>query len=175
MAAKVTIKGLDHLESKIRTTFDSIRKDPELLNQIALASKDNIIGYAKTGKNPETNSTFPALSKSWIDKRDYLKKFNAVDPLFLDSRKSNITFTGTLLKSIIAKIKPSDASVIVQATGDHPGYKTRKKPTKSISNEKLVGFLEEKGFIFLRVSDKLRTRINVITKAFVRRIIRKGK
>lgn len=171
--AKVSIKGIPELKKNIEKTFDQIRKDPQLLAQIATVTKDNILGYARSGKNPETKKAFPSLSDSWLEKREYLKRYNRPDEFFLDSSKSNVTFTGSLLKSLKAKIVPSRASVTIETTGDHPGYKTGSSKTDSIKNDVLVGYLKDKGFEFLTVSEDLRKRINVLTKAFVRRFFKK--
>jgi hypothetical protein len=175
--AKVTIKGIPELKKNITETFDKIRKDPELLAQIAVATKDNILGYARSGRNPETKKSFPSLSDSWRAKRDYLSRFNEADgEFYLGTGKSNLTFTGSLLKSLKSKIVPSKSSVIVEATGMHPGYKSGPNgKAKKIKNDVLVGYLKDKGFEFLTVSDDLRKRINVLTKAFVRRLIKKTK
>lgn len=174
--ARVTIKGIPELKKNIAKTFDQIRKDPGLLTEIANETRKNILGFARSGKNPETKKTFPKLSDSWRAKRDYLSRFNQADgEFYLGSGKSNLTFTGALLRSIRSRIIQSKGTVLVEAIGDHPGYKTGGKNTESIKNEKLVGYLKDKGFEFLTVSDDLRKRINVVTKAFVRRLIKRSK
>lgn len=173
--ASVKFKGFPAVRDKIKEEFEKIRKDPELLRTIADASQKDIVGFTRSGKSPKDRKTFDGLSESWYKKRDYLLKYNSPGEYFLYSLKSNLTFTGKLLESIKFKIVPSQGEVVIEPEGNHDGYKTKSGRTKSIPNKKLVGYLASQGREFLFVSDALRKRINVLTKAFIRRMILKKK
>lgn len=169
---KVTILNLGRAQKNMIAKFDQIKKDPELLRQIGDAALKDIVGYARSGKNPDTRSAFTKLSKSWIERREYLKRFNSPDgEFFLNSRKSNLTFTGQLLRSIKYRfLRPGE--VEIYASGNHVGYKTKSGHTPSIQNEKLVEYLADGGRVFMQVSERLKKRINVIVKQHIRRLIR---
>lgn len=174
-SVNVKIKNIGRVKDEIRREFDRVRKDPALLVQIGEATVIDIVSHARAGRDAETGQHFPVgLSESWIKTRRYLSKFNPTGEYFfgVERRKSNVTFTGKFLESFKFKIDTSEGSTRVYADGMHPGYRTKNGSTKQISNETLLGYLEEKGFIFFGISKRLRSRINVLTKRFIRNLIK---
>lgn len=175
VSVKVKFKNIANVRDNIRREFDRIRKDPELLRQVGAITLTDIVSNARAGRDAETRQKFPiGLSESWVKTRKYLSKFNGVSEYFygVESRKSNLTFTGEFLKSFKFRVDQNDASTTVFTEGDHPGYKTKNGSTKPVSNEKLLGYLENKGFIFFGVSKELKSRIVVLTKRFIRNLIK---
>lgn len=170
--AKVTIGNLNNIKEEIRREFSRIKSDPKLLVQIGEVCVSDIVGYARSGKDPSDASQFPGLSESWVEQRSDLRKYNSTSEYFKDDSKSRLSFTGKLLESITYSINQAGAFVRVFAKGQHPGYKTKNGRTDSISNEKLVEYQAAQGRSFLNVSDRLRRRINVLTKRFIRELIK---
>lgn len=175
MSVEIKFKNIPNVRDSIRREFDRIRKDPELLKQIGEITVKDIVGNARAGRDAETRQKFPVgLSESWIKTRLYLSKYNSVSEYFfgVESRKSNLSFTGKFLESFKFKLNQNDGSVNISTEGNHPGYKTKLGSTKDISNQKLLGYLENKGFIFFGISKDLRSRIAVLTKRFIRNLIK---
>lgn len=175
VSVNVKFKNIANVRDSIRREFDRIKKDPELLRQIGDVTLKDIIGNARAGRDAETRQKFPvSLSESWVKTRKYLSIFNGVSEYFygVESRKSNLSFTGKFLESFKFKTTPNDGKVTILTEGDHPGYKTQKGSTKPVNNNKLLGYLEDKGFIFMGVSLSLRSKINVLTKRFIRNLIK---
>jgi hypothetical protein len=174
----VKIKNIGAVKQNIIREFNRVRKDPALLVQIGEATKNDIISHARAGRDAETGQHFPMqLSESWIKTRKYLSWYNSTSEYFYgtERRKSNLTFTGKFLESFKFKINQNDASVTVFTEGTHPGYQTRTGSTKPVDNNKLLGYLEGMGFVFMGVSDRLKSRINVLTKRFIRDLIKTGR
>ena len=175
MSVNVKVKNLANVKESIRREFERIRKDPALLNEIGEVVVADVIGNARAGRDAETKQKFPVLlSESWVKTRRYLSKYNSKGSYFLgeESRKGNVTFTGKFLESFKHLVKASLGEVVIFPEGDHPGYAKKNGRTEPVSNEKLVGYLERHGFIFLGISKQLRSRINVLTKRFIRNLIK---
>lgn len=174
--AKVKIKGVENVTKRIKENFEKIRKDPQLLAEIAVVMQEEMLGQARSGvqASQKGKSKFPSLSDSWIVTREYLSKFNARDgQYFAGGKTSNLTFTGALLSHGTKKrIEASSGTAIVEAnSGNHPGYKTAHGHTKGPSYANLIKWQAASGRRFLVVSDRLISRINVLTKRFVRKLI----
>lgn len=168
--ASVRIKNLTNTTAAIKKKFLEIKQDQGLLLEIAEVSIENFQGFARSGKNPSTGQMFPKLSKGWVGYRHHLLKTNKESSFFLgaDSTKSNLTFTGNLLNSIKAKIDSSKGRVSFYAKGTHPGYGDG-KPKQS--NQEIVDDLATRGFEFMVVGEKLKKRINVLVKRFIRKTL----
>jgi len=173
-SAKVKITGIPGVRRSVRETFDKVRTDKALLSELAEQLQADVLGSARSGKSPG-GKVFPSLSTSWQKSREYLKRYNSTGEFYLGSSKSNLTFTGKFLESIVAKVFPSEGLVSVEPSGRHPGYKTGSGKTKSVDNKKLSNYLSDMGFEFLFVSKAFRKRTVVTVKRFLRRIILQNK
>lgn len=174
MSASVKITGLGNVKKSVTEMFNKTRKDPALLLEIGEALQKDVVANARTGQGPDKTS-FKTLEISWLVKRDYLKRFNKTSEFFIDSLKSNLTFTGEFLKSIKYSINPSEGLAVVEPTGTHPGYKMANKTTKPVDNKIIAKGLEDLGFKFLFVSKAFRKRTTVIVRRFLRRKILNNK
>jgi hypothetical protein len=173
--AYVKIKGIDKVSKNIKQEFDRIRKDPELLSEIALISKDDMVKNARAGRGPD-KTKFKDVSYSWYTRRLALSKYNNTSEFFPLGLQSKLSFTGNLLsRGIKAFIYPNKGIVEVKADGVHPGYRTKSGRTKPVEYDKIVNGNRKSGRDFLYVSDGLVKRINVLTKRFIRRLISKKK
>lgn len=173
--AYVKFKNIPNVKERIQREFKRIKTDPRLLREIGQVCVENIVGYARAGRTPGTtkkSGSFPYLSIEWLLKRDYLLKHNTPSEFFLGSFKSNLTFTGKLLESVGFKVDAPNGLVKVDVDGNHHGYKTGSGRGDSVPNKTIVEGLEKRGFVFLVVSDQLRKRVNVLTKRFIRKLIR---
>ena len=174
-SVNVNFKNISNVKDRVRREFERIRKDPALLKQIGELTLSDIVSHARAGRDAETKKKFAvSLSESWVSTRRYLSKFNSTGEYYFgdESRKSNLTFTGKFLESFKFKINQDDGSTTVFTDGTHPGYRTKNGSTKEVGNEKLLGYLEDKGFIFFGVSKALKSRIVVLTKRFIRNLIK---
>ena len=174
--ARVKIKNIANVRDIVKREFDKIRRDPQLLREIGKVTSEFLVKTSQTGKNPKTGEKYPRLSKSWVDQRDYLKRFNSIGGFFLDSRKSNVTFTGKLLSAVKKfTVEEGNAVVIFEPDGDHPGYKTASSRTKSVSFKKLLTYLADQGRVVLGINKTLEKRINILVRSFMRKKIIKSK
>lgn len=170
--AKVTIKNITNARSNIVKTFERIKKNPFLLREIGDATVDYIVRTNQAGKSPQSGRSHGSLSQSWIERRKYLEKFNQTDQMYLGSRRSNVTFSGNLMRAIRKyDIKSSDGVVDINPEGEHPGYRTAKKPGKPVEYKKLLTYLADQGRVVLFINEVLVKRINVIVKTFIRKQI----
>lgn len=169
--ASVKITGLKGAQDRIKKEFERIRRDPELLTDIAITCKEDMINNARAGRGPD-GKQFKPITRRWYDRRNSLLKNNTPGEMFLFSMRSNLTFTGELLsRGIKAFIYPTRAFIEIKADGKHSGYRTSKGVTKSVDNSKIIDGNAKNGRKFLYVREALKRRINVLTKRFIRRLI----
>ena len=110
------------------------------------------------------------ISSEWSERRDKLATVNAVHPdykLF----KSNLTFTGQLLNSVVVKFVIKKLTFIYTAKGSHKPYVTRttKSKTKKKSKGKSV-----KNSIILNAQNKDRPVLQVFVDTAFRSSVEKA-
>lgn len=134
---------------QIKNIFDRIKSvvgeaiSPAQSRSLALSAIDIIVKRTKLGygvkDNYGTKYRLPTLSQRYVKfRRRYTKLSNTTSP-----SKSNITLTGELLDSIGIK-KAGVGNVTISAIGSHVG---------GLTNEKLIGYLQQQGRYFMRVSE----------------------
>lgn len=150
MAFLLKTKGLDKFFAKMRSTFFSL--DRQVLTEIGQFSADRIQQFTRIGKSIASDEpqALKPLSKSYKDFRrgkvTFWKsgkgvtiaakfrsnKLNSVDTSFFKPVKSNLTFTGQLLKSIDFKVDTARNSVLIKPTGARnlkvAGFVSRERP-----------------------------------------------
>lgn len=174
--AKVTIKNITNARANIVKTFDKIKKNPFLLKEIGDATVDYIVRTNQAGKSPQSGRSHGSLSDSWMERRKYLEKFNQTDQMYLGNRRSNVTFSGNLMRAIRKyEINRSEGTVDISPEGYHPGYRTAKKPGRRVEYRKLLTYLADQGRVVLFINESLVKRINVIVKTFIRKQIIKNR
>ena len=85
--------------ARTKLVFNRVVDSKQMLTEIGDFSADRMRFFARTGKSIVTGKKFPALKESTIERRRRLKNFNSTGRLFAE-KKSNLTFTGQLLRSI---------------------------------------------------------------------------
>jgi hypothetical protein len=174
--AKVKIKNIYNVRDLVKKEFDKIRRDPILLGEIGKLASTAIIKSNQTGKSPKTGETFKRLSQSWFDQRSYLESFNQTGDFYLSTKKSNVTFSGQLLRAFKSFVVNSyTATVTISPEGAHSGYKTKSGRTKSVPFKKLLTYLADQGRVAFGFSADLEKRIKTTVRTFVRRAIIKSK
>jgi hypothetical protein len=141
--AKVKIRGLDKLNSKLKKIFNA--NDPALLEEIGKKVVSLIQGFTRSGKSiaESVPQDLKPLSEKYIQKR---KSFKNGDPDFFKPTKSNLTLTGQMLKSLDFTKFMNPAKVVIEATG--------KRNDSNLSNKEVSKFVAEGGRPFLGLHDK---------------------
>ena len=129
--AKVKIKGLNVTLNDIKKRLKNATKAKKLQNEIGEFTVDRIVQQARSGKNERTNRALPKLSKSYIAMRMGVASFRTgkngkvfaipepdeilktVDTEFFEPTRtrSNLTFTGELLRSLGFRIKKNQVFI----------------------------------------------------------------
>ena len=105
--AKVIIDVPRILKLEITKELKSVVQDPKILAEVGIFAKERIVQSARLGKsmaNSKKDRPLPDLSESYKARRK--SNPSGVDAEFFQPKKkrSNLTFTGQLLRSIVAKI-----------------------------------------------------------------------
>lgn len=169
--AKINIKGIPQLKENIKGLFNEVIKDPDLLTDMAVKSLEFTQAMNRSGKSP-SGKKHPALSSEWIDRKEVLSLLNNTSD-FYRKGASNVTFTGRLIRSLKFKIFANKATIEINATGEHTGYKQGNgKRTKTISNEKLVDYLKDQGRNIFGINKQLQNILNKVVRSYLNKRIR---
>lgn len=152
----VKITGVKDIARATQRAISAIDKDRELFEDLGQTVVSRIVGSAKLGKDIE-NRNFKDVSDSWRNRRQRLATVNQTDELFKGkSKKSNLTFSGQLLKSFKHKANMTALSISFFFAGSRTPYKGIKKPVLAgvKTNAELAEQIEKtRPFVF--VSQKL--------------------
>jgi hypothetical protein len=169
-------RGFDRVSRRVGNTMAQMIRASGMLEDIA----EDVIKDIQKGTEPKTQTKsnpkgqpFKPLSKSTIARRKRLKPFNEPLDAKYKASKSNLTFTGQLVRSIKAKIIRSKGIIIIQATGNRKPYiGVRGKPLKGEkSNAKLALHHKKMGRDIVSIG---RYRVEQIKKQVERGIRRLG-
>ena len=164
MKTKAKITGLKNIE---KSTLLALRQgvgSKEVLNDVGQYVTTNLIGNARQGKTNEGTS-FDPISKSWIKRKAALADVNNTDE-FYKKNKSNLTFTGQLLRSISYRIYQGTLTLGIYFKGNRKPYKGIRKAELDgpATNAELAEQIE-KTRPFMFISEKM-------NKVLVNRVIR---
>lgn len=155
--------------AKISKEFDRYSKDKVFLEKAGKIITDNIKSDSKLGKS-YTGDKFPPLEKSTKEYKKYLAPFNTLGDLY-GPRKSNITFTGQLIKSIIYKVKANTIEIFSKE--NRQPYKGPNGAFKNTAtNPEILGHLKKRGWDILGVSKSSKKQIVSKFKELLRRKMR---
>ena len=169
---KVSInqESIQRVEKNIKDAFNKVIRNQQMLNELGETIVVDIQGTNRSGKSPKGNK-HPTLAESTIRNRRYLAKYNPTHPTYSEKR-SNVTITGELLDSLNSKTT-GPGKLQIEAEGNHSQYKGKTKSIgKEIANEKLVGYLKDKGFFIMGIREKLIPRLRRTVIAYIRRASR---
>ena len=176
---KIKLKGFDSLQRRVRKAMNAAL-DPETLGKMGEEIVRMNQTLIRSGQMPKRiadggSPKFPPLSERWIDRRKKLKKFNDTG-LGYGDRKSNITFTGQLVRAIGYKVFPSAKTINIEIDDSErkPYIMLNGKPSKSKppSNKELGKYMAEKGLIFIGLTNQMKERTKQILERKLRQMLR---
>lgn len=160
------------LEKKFRDQMEKVLSSDAFLKEVGQFAVERIAYQARTSKPTNDSASFPSLKASTIKSRKQIAKHNPTHQAYEPAR-SNLTITGQFLNSL--KYALVKAGVIkIGFEGMHNGYALANGGrTEKISNERLRGYLAEKGFVVfdksLNDNKTFKARIKSIALRYVRR------
>jgi hypothetical protein len=165
--AKVKFKFDPRTPKKTKEAILRIVNDAILKNKI----NETLVTQVQTQQRAFDDKKLKALKRSSIAHRRYLSNFNATSDQY-SARRSNLTFTGQLLKSYKTKISKSGV-VTIGPTGTHKGYRTGGGRGRSIANSKIVRFQARQGRDLTRLGQKTLRKLTNVIVTFVRGKLRR--
>jgi hypothetical protein len=168
---KLKTESVNKLSDDVKTLFNKVITNKQMLNEIGEAVVTDIQVKTKKGYSIPNNSTFKALSRKWINRRTKLADVNPVDEAFAPA-KSNLTFTGELLKSIIFTISKGKLEFDFEDT--HAPYNNTNGELiggGSLNSEIAQG-MKEQGRPFFGLSRAVKLKANSIVKKFMKRALK---
>lgn len=150
------VKVTERIAKKLEAALD--RAAPEALALIGSEAIRLIRGETRSGKSIPQSAKHRSLSPAWIVRRGQLSAFNSTHETY-SQRRSNLTFTGQLLDSLIYRVKRSIVEISVPPSARTPYQyvptrgprKGRTVNAKAPSNAKLAEYLAEQGRTFLGI------------------------
>ncbi len=182
--AKFSMKNVDAVANTLqaRLLAEAERSIYSKLPDYAQLIIEDIQGQTRSGKDIVNDRKQPPLKPSTIAARTNAEKYTDTSELY-SRKRSNLTFTGQLLDSLLFKIrKKSGSSFEVEISPNNEVRKNyyspnpRKKERKNISltNRKLFKYLQDMGREFLGIREKMIERIRTLAAQDLRRNIRKA-
>jgi hypothetical protein len=169
-------KTIKNIEDQIGKAAKDVLSDSKVLGDVSIEVVKDIRFRTKLGKDAEGSNFKPLTqSESGTYWPNYYRNQNVTDPAFKYGKKSRLTFTGRLLKSISAEIQGSAQRIRLFFEGDHEGYNYKRKDgssgkTPSLSNDQLATYVQKERPFFKYVeTDSLTKRIFAIVQNEFRR------
>lgn len=165
---EASMKGV---QDNVRKAFLEATKSEPMLGEIGQAIVEDVVMQTKAGKSIPLKSDFKLLKESWIVYKKFLSTANKTDADYEEGR-SNLTFTGQLLKSFGWTIA-GPGKLILSFVGFHKPYKTGtgRESGEEIPNQTLAKYVADSGRPFVGVRPAMRLRVNRIVKTYVKRIL----
>lgn len=161
--ARFRLKNLNNVSNATQSRINRALKSSSLLKEIA----DGLIEDIQSGESPKTGKPFPRLADSTIENRRRLARTNQTDKNY-SPKKSNLTLTGQLVRSIKAKINLTRGELIIEPTGSRRPYRgVNKRLKQSVRTNKELATIHANGGRNLPKRDIIR-----FSKKRVREIVR---
>ena len=167
---RVTFK-LDNLKQRLKKVTNDLKTDKfgqTISNVITKKIRRDSYNW-KTGKS------FKALAPSTIERRKKLSKYNKTHSDYSPS-KSNLTFTGRLLKSVKTRIIARSKSIIfrIDVSGSHAPYKGKGKTYgKRVANKVIRDGLAKQGRDPLAINRSSKKKLGRIIAAIIQERLNK--
>lgn len=172
MSIKVSLKYKKHPAELVKAVFKKAM-DKETLDQIGTEMVRMNQSLVRQGKLPE--GKLNSLSERWIRRRKVLSQWNETG-IGYSHRKSNLTFTGQLLKAIYFISKPFmgriDIDVHETKRKKYVMASGKKSKAANLTNKQLAEYLAEKGTVFVGLTQQMRDRANKILERKFRQLLR---
>ena len=168
----ITLKGNKQIQRILEQVVENIVE--ESAPRIGKRAVDYIKGETRSGNQLQDGkkTKFPSLKRSTRNQREYLSQFNRTHSTFSATR-SNLTLTGQLVDAVKFEVNGNTITVFVDKS-NRTGYKTGSSTLKSITNEALAEFLDDKGFGFLGLDKKGEQIVVREFEAALRRALKKS-
>jgi len=169
---KLKTESVNKLHDDVVRIFNKVLSNEQMMNEIGKAVVTDIQVKTKKGYSIPNNSSFKPLTRSWINRRKKLAEVNPVDDAYGPS-KSNLTFTGDLLRSIIFKIT-GKGKLEFDFEGDHEPYMNLDgEPLgKPLENKTLARYVAAAGRPFFGLSRAVQLKTNSIVKKYMNRALK---
>lgn len=166
--ATVKFKNLDGFQKLVVDKFTELKNEERTLVEVAEFTKTRIQQQTRLGKSLPNDSRLKDLSPKYKIARKNTKK--NTDPEFFRSDKSNLTFSGQMLRSLKTRIvkrpssisQPSAIEVFPDGGRDD-----------GLTNQEVAAFVKEGGRPFLGLNEKAVKQIRNIVLKNLRRVLRK--
>lgn len=166
------------IQRQITSEVNKVLERNDLKDELGKFAVERIRFQARIGQPLNDNGEIPLLKESTILQREYLAKYNRTHPVF-EPGLGNMTFTGQLLNGLgFEKMKRGFRFVWKRV---RKPYNTgpNSKQKGPLTNERLAGFLEDKGIRAfsargIRKNRKFNSQLNKIVLAFLRRFLKKS-
>jgi hypothetical protein len=161
-------KAKSILKKKLKKAIESEAWKDEAADYIIT----NIRGFTRKQKHAKDSSSLKTISQGHKKNKKKLAKANKTGVLFSPG-KSNLTITGQLLASL-KKVKHK-TKTIVSPTGSRTPYKlaSGKSAKSTPTNKELTEYLEEKGYVYMGLSEKMKKQLKKLVTAQFYRSFRK--
>lgn len=156
--AKVRFKNSARVMRAIKQVFKDTAESKRMLNKIGEFTVDRNQFFARSGKSLANNKSpvkLPMLKETTKKIRKQLAFAfpNFIDATFFKADKSNVTFTGQLLKSLSFNIKRDSVALIFK------GGRKKMMPDDASTNDEVYDNLEKLGFGFVGLDEKGQKRV----------------
>lgn len=185
------VKGLKRVEGLVRRFFFDEVYDQKVIDQISVDVVSRIRSFTRSGKSIDGPKPRPLkpLSETYKDVRRGAtkwrtingkrilfegpdEKLNEVDQEFFSPEKSNLTFTGQMLKAVRAVVKAVGKKV--EITIDVADTRRVGKYEK-LTNKKVAEYVADNGRPFLGLDDKGVDRVRRLLLTNIRKsLVRLG-
>ena len=170
--AKVRFKNIDKVTARLNTVFNEAKTSKKMLNEIGTFVVERNKFFARSGKSLEDNNVpkkLPFLKESTIRIRKQLAFTfpSMIDGTFFKADKSNVTFTGQLLKSLRYTVKRDSIALIFL------GGRKKMMPDDAATNDQVYDNLKSLGFGFVGLDEKGQKRVARLVLDEFRRTLKK--
>lgn len=181
--ARVKIKGLDKLGKKIKTLIKNDIATQKTLDDIGKMVVERIRAYARSGSTMHSGkkSRLKKLSKSYIEMRQGALKFRKingvsvplaepderleeVDPEFFEPSKSQLTFTGQMLRGLTFLSRKTEVDIFVNEEKRSGKY-------EKLTNAEVAAHVAKNGRPFLGLDKQGVARVKKILLDNLRKAI----
>lgn len=172
--AKVKFNEQDirKVEINVRAAFNKVIQNNQMLNEIGGFLVEDIVTQTRNEKSVVDMKDLRLLKESWITKKKWLIKQGTTPDEFYDEGKSNLTFTGQLLRSL-KHFVIGPGRIDLKFEGMHKPYtgKNGKPYGKQMENQTLAKYVAEQGRPFVGVRPAMRLRVIRTVKAYMKRVL----
>lgn len=165
------VKNTKAIEQRVRRLAKEFKNDNRELKKAAKIVQNELRISLREGIKPDGN-IMATISTEWSNRRDDLAEVNRTSKFYKpNSLNSNATFTGDLVRKIVAIVKGNKIELF--GKGRHKGYRGIKGKKLEGSNAKISDIIKgfaDRGDILLGVTEKAKQRIR---NQFIRFLKRK--